>query len=196
MIERRMRDFRLDTRLRKACEHDILTTCAYVGDPEAIDSAYDNSVADCLQVGPRRVEDGCNGYTLHTLTPACCWFASSTAAVPCPHAKQCRCAPPGSCGPGHIHMPQGQHSRCPSCHPPPPPCFCPAQDYKDEIHSDECKAQVQHYLQLASQDIRFDVPLAEACGDDRRILCANVPPVSWGRRAAAGTCTVLQVAVV
>jgi Golgi apparatus protein 1 len=55
MIERRMRDFRLDTRLRKACEHDILTTCAYVGDPEAIDSAYDNSVADCLQVGLRGV---------------------------------------------------------------------------------------------------------------------------------------------
>jgi Golgi apparatus protein 1 len=31
---------------------------------------------------------------------------------------------------------------------------------------------------LASSDIRFDVPLAEACYDDRTKYCANVPPVS------------------
>ena len=51
MIERRMSDFRLDTRLRKACEADMhLTTCAMIGEPDGIDSGYDNSVANCLQV--------------------------------------------------------------------------------------------------------------------------------------------------
>jgi hypothetical protein len=40
---------------------------------------------------------------------------------------------------------------------------------------------VQHYKRLAAQDIRFDVPLADACYDDRKTLCAAVPPVSLGR---------------
>jgi hypothetical protein len=31
MMERRVRDFRLDTRLRTACEEDIYTMCAYFG---------------------------------------------------------------------------------------------------------------------------------------------------------------------
>ena len=38
--------------------------------------------------------------------------------------------------------------------------------------------QVKKYVVLASQDIRFDVPLAEACYEDRQKFCANVPPVS------------------
>jgi hypothetical protein len=40
-----------------------------------------------------------------------------------------------------------------------------------------CKNMVYEYQQLASQDIRFDVPLADACHSDRQTLCANVPPV-------------------
>lgn len=51
------------------------------------------------------------------------------------------------------------------------------QDYSAEIKSGECKGQVKKYVQLASQDIRFDVPLAEACYEDRQKFCANVPPV-------------------
>lgn len=31
MIERRVRDFKLDSRLRTACESDIYTTCAFYG---------------------------------------------------------------------------------------------------------------------------------------------------------------------
>jgi Golgi apparatus protein 1 len=31
MMERRVRDFRLDTRMRTACEEDIYTMCAYFG---------------------------------------------------------------------------------------------------------------------------------------------------------------------
>jgi hypothetical protein len=40
-----------------------------------------------------------------------------------------------------------------------------------------CKNMVYEYQQLAAQDIRFDVPLADACHDDRSKLCGNVPPV-------------------
>lgn len=52
------------------------------------------------------------------------------------------------------------------------------QDYSTEIKSNECKGQVKKYVTLASQDIRFDVPLAEACYEDRQKYCASVPPVS------------------
>eukprot|EP00882_Tetradesmus_deserticola_P009845 GHRQ01010403.1.p1 GENE.GHRQ01010403.1~~GHRQ01010403.1.p1 ORF type:complete len:576 (+),score=223.19 GHRQ01010403.1:287-2014(+) len=41
-----------------------------------------------------------------------------------------------------------------------------------------CKNMVYEYQQLAAQDIRFDVPLADACHDDRQKLCGNVPPGS------------------
>ena len=33
-------------------------------------------------------------------------------------------------------------------------------------------------MEYASSDIRFDVPLAEACSEDRQEFCANVPPGS------------------
>lgn len=36
---------------------------------------------------------------------------------------------------------------------------------------------MKQYQVLAAQDIRFDVPLADACFEDRTKLCANVPPV-------------------
>ncbi|KAG2452551.1 hypothetical protein HYH02_002788 [Chlamydomonas schloesseri] len=99
MIERRVRDFRLDSRLRNVCENEIFNMCAYFGDLDDIDT-YDSSVINCLQ------------------------------------------------------------------------------DYSAEIKNSECKSQVKKYLQLAAQDIRFDVPLAEACYEDRQKYCANVPPGS------------------
>ena len=41
--------------------------------------------------------------------------------------------------------------------------------------------QVRKYQQLAGEDIRFDVPLADACYEDRLKVCGSVPPVSgWG----------------
>ncbi|MEW5299471.1 MAG: hypothetical protein WDW36_002486 [Sanguina aurantia] len=91
MIERRVRDFRLDSRLRSSCETEIFNMCAYFGDLDDIDT-YDSSVINCLQ------------------------------------------------------------------------------DYSSEIKTSECKKQVKKYVQLAAQDIRFDVPLAEACFDDRQKL--------------------------
>ena len=52
------------------------------------------------------------------------------------------------------------------------------QDYRDELMQPECKAQVHKLTQRASQDIRFDEPLADACYDDRARLCDEVQPVS------------------
>jgi Golgi apparatus protein 1 len=99
MIERRVRDFRLDSKLRKSCENEIFNMCAYFGDLDNIDT-YDSSVINCLQ------------------------------------------------------------------------------DYTAEIKSEQCKKQVKKYVTLASQDIRFDVSLAEACFEDRQKLCASVAPGS------------------
>jgi Golgi apparatus protein 1 len=45
------------------------------------------------------------------------------------------------------------------------------------ISEPECKALVHEYRKLAAQDIRFDVPLADACINDRTKFCAHVPPV-------------------
>lgn len=49
MIERRVRDFRLDTRLKSACENTIMDMCSYLGDVTVVDT-YDSAVANCLQV--------------------------------------------------------------------------------------------------------------------------------------------------
>lgn len=99
MVERRVRDFRLDSKLRAACEADIYSMCAFFGDLDTIDS-YDGSVIRCLQ------------------------------------------------------------------------------DYVSEIKNEACKAQVLKYQQLASEDFRFDVPLADACYEDRQKLCGHIPPGS------------------
>eukprot|EP00798_Chlamydomonas_sp_ICE-L_P019976 gene19976-26687_t len=99
MIERRVNDFRLDSKLRNACEDEIFNMCAYFGDLDDIDT-YDTSVINCLQ------------------------------------------------------------------------------DYSDEISNKKCLKQVNKYVELASQDIRFDVPLAEACYEDRQKFCGAIPPGS------------------
>lgn len=52
------------------------------------------------------------------------------------------------------------------------------QDFKDELVQPECKAQVHKLTSRASQDIRFDEPLADACFEDRSRLCDEVQPVS------------------
>lgn len=51
------------------------------------------------------------------------------------------------------------------------------QDFRDSITDEACKAVVHKYQELAAQDIRFNPSLADACYQDRKDLCANVPPV-------------------
>ncbi len=49
---------------------------------------------------------------------------------------------------------------------------------RDEIQVPACAARVQKIMEYASSDIRFDVPLAEACFEDRQEFCGSVPPGS------------------
>jgi hypothetical protein len=49
MLERRVRDFRLDSRLKASCQATILELCSDLGDVAVMES-YDTSVANCLQV--------------------------------------------------------------------------------------------------------------------------------------------------
>ncbi|GFR46876.1 hypothetical protein Agub_g8517 [Astrephomene gubernaculifera] len=99
MIEQRVRDFRLDSRLKRTCGSDIYNMCAYLGDVDTLDTD-DVAVVHCLQ------------------------------------------------------------------------------DYVNEISEPGCRAMVLKYKELASQDIRFDLPLADACYEDRQRICADVPPGS------------------
>eukprot|EP00798_Chlamydomonas_sp_ICE-L_P015210 gene15210-21287_t len=48
MIERRVRDFRLDSKLRTACEDEIFNICAYFGDLDDVDT-FDPLIVNCLQ---------------------------------------------------------------------------------------------------------------------------------------------------
>lgn len=57
VIERRVRDFRLDSRLRSACAGSISQLCAELGD-EAVVDTYDAAVANCLQVGGSSLTPG------------------------------------------------------------------------------------------------------------------------------------------
>jgi hypothetical protein len=66
------------------------------------------------------------------------------------------------------------------------------QDVRDDITDEACRAQVHRYQELASQDIRFNPSLADACFKDRTDLCAHVPPVS----ARLLVCEVLTVAFI
>ena len=49
------------------------------------------------------------------------------------------------------------------------------QDYKDELVTPGCKKRVHKLTVRASQDIRMDEPLWDACFDDRAQLCPDVP---------------------
>ncbi|KAK9865562.1 hypothetical protein WJX84_005695, partial [Apatococcus fuscideae] len=52
------------------------------------------------------------------------------------------------------------------------------QDYKEDISSPACAKRVHKLIELASSDIRFDIPLADACHEDRISFCGNTPPGS------------------
>ena len=53
-----------------------------------------------------------------------------------------------------------------------------ARARREEIQAPACAARVQKIMEYASSDIRFDVPLAEACFEDRQEFCGSVPPGS------------------
>jgi hypothetical protein len=52
------------------------------------------------------------------------------------------------------------------------------QQYKDELKSDKCKAQIHRMAMRASRDIRFDEVLASSCTEDRNKYCQDIQPGS------------------
>ena len=62
---------------------------------------------------------------------------------------------------------------------------CMQQDYRDELATPACKAEVHKLSERASQDVRFDEPLADACYEDRNKLCDGVQPVRTSARSLA-----------
>eukprot|EP00854_Cymbomonas_tetramitiformis_P013737 gene13737-16236_t len=52
------------------------------------------------------------------------------------------------------------------------------QDYKDELVAPTCKDRVHKLTERSGEDIRMDRPLADACFEDRKRLCAGVAPGS------------------
>jgi len=51
-------------------------------------------------------------------------------------------------------------------------------DYRDEVLRPECQARVHKMIAVASGDIRMNIPLADACFDDRAKYCSDVAPGS------------------
>lgn len=70
------------------------------------------------------------------------------------------------------------------------------QQFRDELHSQECREQVHRKMSRASRDIRFDEILANACQEDRKQYCNDVQPGSArvirclqeNRRSLSTTC--------
>eukprot|EP00195_Chlamydomonas_chlamydogama_P004977 CAMPEP_0202901334 /NCGR_PEP_ID=MMETSP1392-20130828/14194_1 /ASSEMBLY_ACC=CAM_ASM_000868 /TAXON_ID=225041 /ORGANISM="Chlamydomonas chlamydogama, Strain SAG 11-48b" /LENGTH=885 /DNA_ID=CAMNT_0049587883 /DNA_START=46 /DNA_END=2703 /DNA_ORIENTATION=- len=52
------------------------------------------------------------------------------------------------------------------------------QQYKEELKSEKCKAEVHRRMKRAAKDIRFDEVLANACYEDRAKFCNDVQPGS------------------
>ncbi|MEW5310424.1 MAG: hypothetical protein WDW38_002223 [Sanguina aurantia] len=52
------------------------------------------------------------------------------------------------------------------------------QQYKEELKSDKCQAEVHRMLARIGRDIRFDEVLADACTEDRTKFCNEVQPGS------------------
>eukprot|EP01025_Chloroclados_australasicus_P015793 TRINITY_DN17633_c0_g1_i1.p1 TRINITY_DN17633_c0_g1~~TRINITY_DN17633_c0_g1_i1.p1 ORF type:complete len:858 (-),score=130.26 TRINITY_DN17633_c0_g1_i1:623-3196(-) len=54
------------------------------------------------------------------------------------------------------------------------------EDFREELIDDGCKQYVHKLMKQQFSDIRLDIPLADACREDRDKLCGNIPAGSAG----------------
>ena len=47
---------------------------------------------------------------------------------------------------------------------------------REDLIKPACKQRVKHIMELAASDMRFDVPLNNACVEERKALCGDVEP--------------------
>ncbi len=59
------------------------------------------------------------------------------------------------------------------------------QDSRDMLMNMQCREQVHKVMARASEDIRFNQMLADACFNDREQFCSTTQQVSFGVSAAA-----------
>eukprot|EP00892_Ulva_mutabilis_P008395 jgi/Ulvmu1/5928/UM026_0050.1 len=155
-------DIRLSLRLYKACQADKKRFCD--------DISYGASrIKDCLEehrLEPKfssecRVEIDnmmrrrAGHYELDPeLTRACAIDINKTCSYP---------APDGHNGENDVHS--GRVSMC-------------LMDHHEDLQVQECRDAVHRVLKRASQDIRFDEKLAQACKEDKKEHCSDVDPGS------------------
>ncbi len=61
------------------------------------------------------------------------------------------------------------------------------QDSRDMLMNMQCREQVHKVMARASEDIRFNQMLADACFNDREQFCSTTQQVSIGAYAAAAS---------
>jgi hypothetical protein len=66
--------------------------------------------------------------------------------------------------------------------------------HRDELIRPACQHRVKHIMELAASDVRFDVPLNNACSEERNTLCKDVQ-AGRGRivRCLQTKCAVTQI---
>lgn len=67
------------------------------------------------------------------------------------------------------------------------------QDSRDMLMNMQCREQVHKVMARASEDIRFNQMLADACFNDREQFCSTTQQVSFGASAAAAAAALIHL---
>jgi len=155
MIARRVRDFRLDSRLRTSCEEDIYTMCSFSGeDLESVGSDNGN-VVNCLQDLAHDIKsEKCKQQVLkyQELAAEDIRFNSRLADA-CYQDRQSFCS---NVQPGSARV-----IRC--------------MIRQREKLSVNCRAVMFDEEVIMSHNIDFQVPMKRACTNEIQMFCPNVP---------------------
>ncbi|GAX78146.1 hypothetical protein CEUSTIGMA_g5588.t1 [Chlamydomonas eustigma] len=155
LIERRVRDFKLDFRLRNSCEKDIYETCAFYGDDLGMDGDSSN-VIHCLQdyfseLKVEKCKEQVKKY--QELAAEDIRFDSSLAdACYADRQKFCASIPPGS----------ARVIRC-------------LMDQRVKLDQ-MCQAVLFDEEVKFSQNIDFQYPMRQSCEQEIKVYCKDVPP--------------------
>jgi Golgi apparatus protein 1 len=150
-------DFRLNAELRQACMADSKKFCADIKPGNA-------RVKDCLEDNREKAEfsSECKAKFEDMMARRATDFRLDAKLT-----KLCASDIENVCGyeKDSLDSIAGWDGRVVEC----------LQDYKDELSTPACQKRVHKLTVRASQDIRMDEPLWDACFDDRAQLCPDVP---------------------
>ncbi|MEW5311456.1 MAG: hypothetical protein WDW38_003170 [Sanguina aurantia] len=154
MIQRRVRDFRLDSRLRSSCESDIYTMCAFFGDLDSMEGE-DASVIRCLQDYTSEIKNvACKQQVIkyQQLAAEDIRFDAPLAdACFADRQKLCAAVPPGS----------ARVIRC-------------LTTQRDKL-SPSCRAVMFDEEVRFSVNIDFQFPMKSSCKAELETYCKDIP---------------------